>query len=46
MGHTAQARMQQSNVLIIGLRGIGVELGESARYGRHASLLLFGARAR
>jgi hypothetical protein len=29
MGHTAQARMQQSDVLIVGLRGIGVEIGMS-----------------
>jgi hypothetical protein len=27
MGHQAQARMQQSNVLVVGLRGAGVELG-------------------
>lgn len=28
MGHAAQTRMQSSDILIVGLRGIGVEIGE------------------
>ncbi len=27
MGHAAQARMAQSDILIVGLRGLGVEIG-------------------
>lgn len=30
MGHAAQARMQESDVLIVGLTGVGVEIGEEA----------------
>jgi hypothetical protein len=39
MGHTAQARMQQSDVLIVGLRGIGVEIGMSTTLARGYGLV-------
>ena len=29
MGHEAQKRLQSSNILIVGLRGLGVEIGRS-----------------
>lgn len=29
MGHDAQKRLQSSNVLVVGLRGLGVEIGPS-----------------
>jgi ubiquitin-activating enzyme E1 len=29
MGHAAQSRMQASNVLVIGLRGVGVEVAKN-----------------
>lgn len=30
MGHAAQARMQESDVLVVGLAGVGVEIGKPA----------------
>ena len=43
MGHAAQSRMQQSDVLIVGMRGVGVEIGALAGRvffaSQHASLL-------
>lgn len=30
MGHAAQARMQESDILVVGLTGVGVEIGKPA----------------